>query len=517
MNLILKIAARNILRHKGKSLVIGIILFLGSLLMTLGSAVVTGMEKGLHENIVERFSGDYVIISTNQKNEAVIAGGGLEPTESIAGYTNIDRTLKNLPYIESYIPLCRGNTMVLNDKGDMGYTALLGVDIDKYQKMFHSNIEAVEGKLLSDGMKGCLVTTGGQLAMYNNMDVWLTPVDSPFIESNLTPDAKSNRSTLNIQSNLVFMGMNSSGSQMDIRTPVIGIIKYKILNNFWGGGANGGAGYSILDLESFRECFAYNTAENTITNITGEKKKIFSSDDNLDTLFSGGSIVKNVETGNAAYKIGSLKRTEKPAAVSNINEEAGVYNLVFVKLKPGYNPDKYLVKLNSELSNANLGVKAITWKKAAGIIGDMSSIMKIILYVFVGILFFVAVIIITNTLSMAALERTSEIGMMRAVGADKDFVSGMFLGETAILSGIFGGFGILSGGVIARIFAGLKISGGTNSALEILFGGDVMNPILNGFDILGCIILLVIVTFLAYLYPNIVARNITPLEAIARD
>jgi ABC-type antimicrobial peptide transport system permease subunit len=162
-------------------------------------------------------------------------------------------------------------------------------------------------------------------------------------------------------------------------------------------------------------------------------------------------------------------------------------------------------------------VKAVSWKKAAGAIGDLGSLMKIVLYVFVGILFFVALIIITNTMSMAALERTTEIGMMRAVGADKNFVSGMFLGETAILSFIFGGAGIITGGVIARIFGGLKISGGTNWALEILFGGDLLNPVLNGLDIIGCILLLALVTILAFLYPNIVARHITPLEAIARD
>ncbi len=391
------------------------------------------------------------------------------------------------------------------------------MDIDRYEKMFHNNIVAVEGKLLSDGMKGCLVTKGGQSTMYNQIDVWLTPEGAPFIESNLIPDARSNRSSLNIQSNVVFMGMNASGDQMDIRTPVIGIIKYKKLDNFWGGGGGNGGGYSILDLESFRECFAYNNAENTVTNLTGEKKKIFNSDDNLDNLFNGGDVVKEVETGgNAGLRAGSLKRTEVKVT-TNINLDAGVYNLVFVKIKPGSNSGAGLVKLNTVLSNSGLGVKAVTWKKAAGTIGDLASIMKIVLYVFVGILFFVAVIIITNTLSMAALERTTEIGMMRAVGADKNFVSGMFLAETGILAGIFGGFGIISGGVIAWIFSALKISGGTNNALEVLFGGDVMNPILNGYDIIGCIVLLVLVTVIAYLYPNIVARNITPLEAIARD
>ncbi len=509
MSLIIKIAWRNILRHKGKSIIIGVIIFLGAFMMTLGSAVVTGMERGLHNNIVDRFTGDFVIISTNQKNEAVVAGGGLEPTEIISGYTNIEKVLEKQSYIDSFLPVCRGSTMVLNEKGDMGYTLLLGVDIDKYEKMFHNNIESVEGKLISDGIKGCLVTLGGRKQMYNNMDVWLTPENSPFIESNLTPEAKSNRNDLNIQSNVVLMGMNSEGSQMDIRVPIAGIIKYKYLNNFW-------EGYSILDLQSFRECFNYSTAESAPVKLTAEKKKILSESDNLDTLFGGSSVIEKVETGNAAYKIGSLKRAEKKQE-TNINADTGIYNLVFVKLKEHENPSKYLVALNTQLSNAQLGVKAVDWRKAAGIIGDLSSIMKTILYVFVGILFFVAVIIITNTLSMAALERTTEIGMMRAVGAGKNFISGMFLGETAILSAIFGGFGIIAGGAAIRLTSAARISGGTNGALQVLFGGDVLNPVLNGVDIIGCIILLAFVTLLAYIYPNIVARHITPLEAIARD
>ena len=42
MPLSITIAWRNILRHKGKSLVIGVILFLGSLLMTVGNGIISG-------------------------------------------------------------------------------------------------------------------------------------------------------------------------------------------------------------------------------------------------------------------------------------------------------------------------------------------------------------------------------------------------------------------------------------------------------------------------------------------
>lgn len=133
MSLIFKIAWRNILRHKGKSIIIGMILFLGALIMTAGNAVISGMDKGLQENIVNRFTGDIVLIATNQKDEAVVAGGMMAGTEIITEYTNVRKVLQSQNYIKDFIPVCRGFTMVLNDKGDMGFTALLGVDIDRYR------------------------------------------------------------------------------------------------------------------------------------------------------------------------------------------------------------------------------------------------------------------------------------------------------------------------------------------------------------------------------------------------
>jgi len=175
------------------------------------------------------------------------------------------------------------------------------------------------------------------------------------------------------------------------------------------------------------------------------------------------------------------------------------------------------LKLNIELSNSEASAKAISWKKAAGSIGDMVSFIKVILIVFVTLLFLVAAIIITNTLSMSAIERTTEIGMMRAVGADKNFIAKMFASETAILSFFFGGLGMVIGAIVLPLISWLKIPAGTNDFLLLVFGGDYFNPILDTGDITAGILILAFVTVLAMLYPVIVATRITPLEAIARD
>ena len=136
--------------------------------------------------------------------------------------------------------------------------------------------------------------------------------------------------------------------------------------------------------------------------------------------------------------------------------------------------------------------------------------------VFVVLLFFVAIIIIMNTLSMNALERTEEFGMMRAVGARKGFITRMFLAETFSLSFVFGGAGILIGVIVTWVLRPMRIGSGGNEIFEMLFGGEVFRPTLGFAGLVLGVVSLGIVTVLAVVYPLVVARKITPLDAINR-
>ena len=196
--------------------------------------------------------------------------------------------------------------------------------------------------------------------------------------------------------------------------------------------------------------------------------------------------------------------------------EAGTYNVIFVRLREGVSLSEGLKKLNAMLKGEHLGVRAVSWKKAFGLLGSMATIIKGALFGFVMLLFVVAIIIIVNTLTMAALERTSEIGMMRAIGARKSFIGNMFLGETAILSFVFGGVGIIVGIVAIRIVPLLHITS-SNDMVQLLFGGDTFFPVLSFQDIIITIFQLLLVTLIAVVYPMKVARGITPLEALVRD
>ena len=118
--------------------------------------------------------------------------------------------------------------------------------------------------------------------------------------------------------------------------------------------------------------------------------------------------------------------------------------------------------------------------------------------------------------ALNALERTEEFGMMRAVGARKAFITRMFLAETFSLSFVFGGAGILIGVIITWILRPMRIGSGGNEIWELLFGGEVFQPTLGFAGLVLGIVSLGIVTVLAVIYPLVVARKITPLDAINR-
>lgn len=514
MELILKIAWRNILRHKGKSIIIGIIIFLGSLIMTLGNGVIAGMEEGLQKNIVNGFTGDIVIISEKQETDNVlftVMGKAIEP---IYNFPDIKKMLSQKDYIEKFLPAGRDMAMILNEEGGApGFAFLLGVDFGKYEEMFPKNMKPIEGRLLKDNDRGAIIPAHARKEFYNYMGLWYLPTKEKFDAKNFE-DAigeKPDMNNIKLKDSIIFLGYSDKNTTQDIRLDIKGIVKFNALNTIFGL-------YNLVDIESFRECLGFFSGAFKQVNLSEEKKKILEMENkNLDELFSEGVFVEKTKE-NATPITGDLKLTPVTDALpsSDADKEAGAYNVVFVKLKKGISLDEGLNKINRDLKENNLKSRAVSWKKAFGFLGSMAILIKGTLMGFVMLIFFVAVIIIVNTLTMAAIERTTEIGMMRAIGATKSFIGTMFLGETGILTVIFGGGGIIAGIIIVKIIPLFSITS-KNDMVQLLFGGDSLFPVLSVSDIFVTIVQLLFVTTIAVIYPIKIAKGITPLEAIARD
>lgn len=504
MKLILTIAWRNILRHKGKSLVIGVILFTGAFLMTVGNGVISGMAAGVEKNIVNGFMGDLVLMSGAQKSDNILMnmmGSSIEP---ITTYKDIKGILAAQPYVKHFLPVGKNLAMLLDESASApGYAYLLGVDFAEYRKMFPDNFTVIEGSYPAPGQRALLIPTFARDEFYDFYNIWFLPEGGGIIKSNLKKEALANLKTLVVSTSVVMMGMTSGiNTTTDIRFPVTGIVKFGALNQIFGH-------FTLVDIESYRECLGYFTASDMAGQVPKEEKKLLNLEGaDLDSMFGGESMI--VADTKKAPKIKLV-----PVGTAKLAED-GVYNAVFIKLNPGVTYKDALKKLNKALAEGKTGVRAVSWNDASGPIGGMALIIKGALFLFVSLLFCVAVIIIVNTLTMAALERASEIGMMRAIGAHKTFIAGMFIGETAVLSAVFGGAGIIAGVVTVRIIPLLKITT-ANDMLQLLYGGNYFHPLLSVSGIALTALQLLFVTVIAALYPMRVAAHITPLDAISRD
>ena len=501
------IAARILLRHKGKSFVIGAILFLGALIMTLGNAVTSGMNRGLSENIVERFTGHVVIISEAQENPNILFTPMGKDIALIRNFDKVKSVLSTQDYIASYLPAARGFSFVLTEEGDIDFAMLLGVDFPAYNTMFRENVKLVEGRLLAEGERGTLVSQGRRTRFFNDQNIWLKPTGFPLDEKNFSDEAKKYRDKMIVKDSLVLMGASGDSTAFDVRSDIRGIVRYEFLDDYW-------KFFNIMDIETFRECFQWVTSTDAATDLKADTKALIAKTENLDALFNEATVVQ-AKSGKAELTK-TLKKLKEKSTAPKPATDAGAYNVVFVKLKTGQGIDTAVSKLNAGFKAAGAPAQAVTWQKAIGQLGDMAGIIRGALTGFVLFIFFVAIIIIMNTLSMAALERTAELGMMRAVGAQKRFVTVMFFIETACLALIFGGLGILVGAGAVPVLKAMKITA-ENNILQLLFGGKTFTPYLGVSDVMVGVIELALVTVIASIYPFIVSRRITPLDAISRD
>jgi putative ABC transport system permease protein len=136
-------------------------------------------------------------------------------------------------------------------------------------------------------------------------------------------------------------------------------------------------------------------------------------------------------------------------------------------------------------------------------------IMNGLLAMIGGVSLFVAAMMIVNTLVMAVLERISEIGLLKALGATNADVARLFLTEAGVI-GIAGGVGGLAlGYVVARI---------TNAVANLQFErvGEVSVDLVAfpPWLVLGGLAFALIVSLVAGWYPARRAARVDPVVAL---
>lgn len=172
---------------------------------------------------------------------------------------------------------------------------------------------------------------------------------------------------------------------------------------------------------------------------------------------------------------------------------------------------KYLDNYNEKMKNSGENDKEIKYTDTTGIL--MSSVKKVVntvsyvLIAFVSISLVVSSIMIAIITYISVLERTKEIGILRAVGASKSDISHVFNAETFIEGLISGLFGI---GITLLLCIPINI------IIEHLINVSGLASLpFNGALLL--IILSVVLTLIAGIIPSRMASRRDPVEALRTE
>ena len=147
-------------------------------------------------------------------------------------------------------------------------------------------------------------------------------------------------------------------------------------------------------------------------------------------------------------------------------------------------------------------------KQMTSIMSQMINTITLILTAFAGISLVVSSIMIGILTYVSVVERTKEIGILRAIGARKKDITRIFIAEAGLIGFVSGAVG-----VIVSLGLALPISKAIARALKI----DNFSAGLDIKSAVGLVLLSVILTLIASVIPSRMAAKKDPVEALRTE
>ncbi len=232
-----------------------------------------------------------------------------------------------------------------------------------------------------------------------------------------------------------------------------------------------------------------------------------------DTIEIKGKEFKVIGTqkkaGTGVHDI--MIRIPKKIAVDLFEKEDKI-DTIFATTKEGLKPSEVADKIKEELGDyrdVEKGEEDFSVQTAEQTIQSLNTILNVVQVILVGIAaisLIVGGVGIMNTMYTSVLERTPEIGIMKAIGAKNSDILWIFLIESGFLGVIGGAIGVILGLSLSKIVELIAVSAGM----------DIFKAYMGFPLILGALFFSFIVGALSGALPARQAAKMNPVDALSK-
>lgn len=481
--MLLRLALRNVAKTLPKRAVFGVFFSVTVALLFVGNSLFESSDKGLSATYVKSFTGQASVAAPSDEQFTIFGSdlplvGEFLVLPLLPDADGLRQVLRErLPQARFLTQVSAAGSLAL--EGYQQPVPVFGVDFRAYFDFFPS-----------------LQLLSGSLPDVTEPSLLLTDVQARSVEATLgRPLVVGDRFTLTyaVNNSFVIREVHLAGVYA---YPSTDLLLDRIV---------------LTDPDTARALNGYLYGGSDALELDDSTKRSLESD--LDDLFSdaGDSVVDPGSEGtSAADRVQDLaSETVTPRAPGSLE---GAWNFLLVSA-PG--DDQSLVRALREVF-ADREVQIRDWRETAG---GTALVAWFLRWVFNLGLLFIAVVscmILINSLALSILERTREIGTMRALGAAREFIGGLIAWETVLVvvgAGLLGvGLGIVACEVLTSLHLRLD-----NVYLASLFGGQELAIQVSWQGVLMHVLMSFLLGAAAIVLPIRRALAIDPVKAIARD
>lgn len=506
MGVIFKLAINNLRQQKTKTIIIGLFIAIGMMIVQVGNGFIESVNNGMEKDFRANYTADIIV-------SAPIPDGVFMDLFGITDLANV-MEVKQIPALpdvkaaekiisetsgilqKSNIVTTQGILMetdefLLEDQDMMKIPVfyMFAGEADAYFKMF-PNQKITEGRYPAPGTNEILVDERLKKNFYEYY-----------------------KSEMQLNQTIYISGVSMQTLIREAK--IVGFYKQPDENS---------AMYSIVYADpSLARAFADLTYGANFVQELPDEIDFSISDASEDDLFGNDDDLFADSTFDDSFISSSDVDFDDILGDTTLRDELnktddGAWHYILLRCEKGMSDveiDAVIEDLNNKFAAAGVEAVARDWEGAAGTFTSSVDSISSLFTVLIIILAIVVFIIIMNTMVISVLERTGEIGTMRAIGADKSFVRKLFFCESITLTLGAEIVGTILSLVIMTILNACNFTVSDDIAKMILGGGSIsFIPTVGNF--VSTMIIILVGTILANLYPVSSALKITPLKALSK-